>query len=177
MAVIAVVCVAAGVRWLAKPLPPPVVSLSLAGFKVTPTNAYAVMTLTNLGPTRIYFDPRDWALEFETPNGVATNFGRGFSFLSIGTKQHANEIFYVELPTNVSNWRVEASFHYYKRRHARLEFAAWTMENGLWNYDLIRKPFEAFDPNWVAKLEPSESYGSSITPWLTNLPPAAVLPE
>lgn len=50
------IVVGALVHWLNKPLPPPVVSLSLVGFKSTPTNTYALMCLSNSVPTEIFFD-------------------------------------------------------------------------------------------------------------------------
>jgi hypothetical protein len=47
------------------------------------------------------------------------------------------------------------------------------MDAGVWN-SVFLKPFEFFDPEWVAKLEPSEADGSTATAWLTNLPSAKV---
>jgi hypothetical protein len=158
---------------LGKPLPPPLVSLNLVGFKVISANTFAVMSLSNAGPTRVYFDPRDWTAQFQTSEGPITNHGSGFSYASLGTKQHSNEVFYIEIPGDTVNWRAEAGFSYYKRRHLRLEFAAWAVDTGVWN-SVFRKPFEAFDPEWVAKQEPSESYGLAATVWLTNLPPTTV---
>ena len=49
------IAVGALIHWLQKPLPPPVVSLSLVGFKVYPTKSYAVMAITNLAQTTIHF--------------------------------------------------------------------------------------------------------------------------
>lgn len=175
-AVVAVFAIAAVTRWLTKPLPPPVVSLSLVGFKVYPTNTYALMSLSNLGPTRIYFDPRDWSAEFQTSRGVITNYGRGFSFASFGTKQYSNEVFHVEVPTNLREWRIEANFSYYKRRHLRFELAERLIDAGLTD-SWIWRPFESFDSGWLWKLDPQERYDSVATAWLTNLPPAAVTPE
>jgi|GEM_PF-2450681 len=85
-------------HWLSKPLPPPLVSLNLVGFKVISTNTFAVISLSNAGPTRVYFDPRGWTARFQTSDGPITNHGGGFSYVSLGTKQHSNEIFYIEIP-------------------------------------------------------------------------------
>lgn len=174
-ALVATICVVLAVHWFTKPLPPPVVSLSLVGFKVYPTNAYAVMVLSNLGPTRIYFDPRDWSAEFQTARGVITNYGRGFSFASFGTKQNSNEVFLVEVPASVREWRLEANFGYYKRRHLRFELAERLVDSGMTD-SWIWRPFESFDLEWLWKLDPQGRYDSVATAWLTNLPPSAASP-
>lgn len=175
-AVVAVLGIAALARWLTKPLPPPVMTLSLVGFKVYPTNTYAVMSLSNLSATTVYFDPRGWEAVFLRGGEKLTNFGTGFTTLPSPIHQGSNEVFYVEIPTDTKKWRVEANFSFYKRHHWRFELAHWLDRNRV-SSPLVWGPLNHFDPAWTQAIEPSERSGSSATDWLTNLPPAAVPSE
>ena len=175
-AVVAVFGIAAVTRWLTKPLPPPVVSLSLVGFKVYPTNTYAVMVLSNLGSTTVYFDSRDWKAEFLHRVYRTTNFGTGFTTLPSPVVQGSNDVFYVEIPADTKRWRVEANFSFYKRHHWRFELGDWLVRHRV-STPLVWWPLDHFDPAWTRSIEPSERPGTVVTPWLTNLPPAAALAE
>ena len=108
LAVVAVRGVAAWMRWLTKPLPPPVVSLSLAGFKVTPTNAYAVLAMTNLGTLKTCFRGSEWRAEFETSLSMVTNqpyLRRSLPYLR---RQGEGHTFSVGVPAGAIRWRVAA---------------------------------------------------------------------
>ncbi|MBI1178542.1 hypothetical protein GC207_14000 [bacterium] len=159
------------IHWLTKPLPPPVVSLSLKGFKVYPTNTYAVMCLSNLGPTIIYFDSRYWEATFISGKAMTTNYGQGFSTIPSLVLQNSNEVFYVEVPKGSKSWRVEAGFSYYRHHHWRFELADWLIRKRVTS-QIVWKPLGYFDPEWTRLLEPEELGGSAATGWLTNVPTA-----
>jgi hypothetical protein len=159
------------ILWLRKPLPPPVVSLSLVGFKVNQTNTYAVMSLSNLGPTRIYFDGQSWEAEIETGDGLQTTQGQNFTINTLGTRQHSNVTFAVKMPSNPICWRVTSTDTFDHHRNPRLEIIEWL--NRSWS----PRAFEILKPAITILPMPSGDSGEITTPWLTNLPPAAVLSE
>ncbi len=170
-AVVAVLGMAAVTRWLMKPLPPPVVSLSLIGFKAYPTNAYAIMSLSNLGPTKIYYDGQSWEAEFETSDGVLTNRGTHMSVIALSTGMLSNATFAVEVPANATNWRVTSYYTFYQRRNPRLDVFEWLLHSG------SPRAFEVLQPAIKLLPMPIDDIGQITTPWLTNLPPAAILSE
>lgn len=177
-AVVAVFAVAAVTRWLTKPLPPPVVSLSLAGFKMTPTNAHAVIALTNQGPTKLYFAVRNWRAEFETPSGMITNWAFPHGSIAAPYTQHEGRTFAIGIPDTTVRWRVVAGYEWFERRKPRVDILEWLVDH--WHFD--RGPTTELLERALSKMlgrlpEEFDLYDFVATPWLTNLPPAASLSD
>ncbi len=176
LAIVAFCGVAAVTRWLTKPLPPPVVSLSLAEFKLTPTKTYAVMAMTNLGTMKTYFRGSEWRAEFETSSGRVTSqpyLRRSLPYLR---RQGEGHTFSVAVPDGVIRWRVVSSHEWFERRMLRVEVAEWFydhLEAGRFQdaVEIVLGPLLGHRP------EEFDQYALVATPWLTNLPPVAVAPK
>jgi hypothetical protein len=178
VAVVAVFCITAATRWPSKPLPPPVVSLSLVGFKVFLTNTYAVMTMTNLGPTKVYFRSDTWRAEFETSEGVITNQPYFWKSEAFPRRRGEGGSFNIGVPDGVIRWRVVSSYEWLDRRKPRIEIGEWLNQHLRVDYERTREVLRAVIRPVVGTLpEEFELHNFVATPWLTNLPPAAASPE
>ena len=162
------IAVGALIHWLRKPLPPPVVSLSLVGFKVNQTNTYAVMSLSNLGPTRIYYDSQSWEAEFKTREGVLTNRGGHMSVIEMSIGMSSNGTFAVKVPSNAMSWRVTYSYTFYHHRNPRMDAFEWLIDSG------SPRAFEILQSAIRILPMPSPDSVEITTSWLTNLPPTVL---
>jgi hypothetical protein len=165
--------IAAGalIHWLTKPLPPPLVSLSLVGFKVYPTNTYAVMSLSNLGPTKVYFRGNEWRAEFETTEGMVTNRPYFRRSLPYHRRQGEGHTFSVGVPDGVIRWRVVAWHEWVDRHNPRIETIEWLDDHV--DGGRLQDAMEAvLGPVLGDRPEEFDRFDSVSTPWLTNLPPA-----
>lgn len=173
VAVIAMVCVAVGVRWLAKPLPPPVVSLKFVGFVTDATNVWAELAMTNLGSTTAYYSGRDWRAEFETQNGVLTNYPYFRRYGPYPFQQGEGCQFPVDIPDGVIRWRVISSYEWFERRKLRVEAMEW-LDDHLDEGRLQNVAETVLGPVLGQRPEKFDLYDFTATPWLTNLPPPTI---
>ncbi|HAV62192.1 MAG TPA: hypothetical protein DCY13_07480 [Verrucomicrobiales bacterium] len=171
-AVLAVVSVAAATRWIRQPLPAPVVALTLNGFRTTSSNSYAIIAMTNLGPTRVYLRGDSWQLEFETEDGRATNRSYFRVSLPYPYEQSEGRDFLVALHAGANRWRVVGWYEWMDHRDPELEAVEW-LERHLKEGALRRAVEWALSPFLDGRPEQFELYGSVATPWFSDLPPAS----
>jgi hypothetical protein len=176
VAVVAVFGVTAATRWPSKPLPPPVVSLSLVGFKVVLTNTYAVMAMTNLGPTKTYFRGSEWRAEFETTLGMVANRPCFRRSLPYPRRHGEGHTFSVGVPDGVIRWRVVAWHEWVDRHNPRIEIVE-CLEDHVDEGRLQDVVETVLGPVLGQRPDKFDLYNFTATPWLTNLPPSTILPE
>lgn len=144
------------------------VSLSLVGFKITQSNAYAMMSLSNRGTTCFYFDEREWKAKFQTGQGIITNSGAGWeTFWKI--QRSSNVRFNVEIPSGASKFKVTATYVYFNEHDLRSEMDEWIPKSGNGRATLI-EVFQIAKPLLVHLPVPEGRSGRIESGWLTNLP-------
>ncbi|MBI1178541.1 hypothetical protein GC207_13995 [bacterium] len=162
-------------HWLNKPLQPPVVSLSFVGFKSTSTNTYALMCLSNLGPTRVYDTSRDWRAEIQTEKGLVTNVAPNYgnTVTPYGIKRGASVTFQIEIPRETQKYRFQTYFLWYPKHNAQLRITEVLSDHIGEGH--VSRALESFLGPILGRLPDSESvYDSVATGWLTNLPTSRV---
>lgn len=173
LAIVAVSGIAAVTHWLAKPLPPPVVSLKFVGFVTDASNVWAELAMTNLGSTTAYYSGRDWRAEFETRDGVLTNYPYFRRYGPFPFQQGEGCQFPVDIPDGVIRWRVISSYEWFERRKLRVEAVEW-LDDHLGEGRLQDVVETVLGPVLGQRPDKFDLYDFTATPWLTNLPPPTI---
>ncbi len=172
---LSVVCLAGVTHWLTKPLPPPKVTLSMVGFKVAPTNGYAVMAMTNLGPTKACFRGTEWRAEFETTDGTVTNYPWFRRLPPFPFESEEGRTFSVGVPGEIIRWRVIASYEWLERNNVRINAIEWLDGHLDLDDGPVQRVLEnVLGPALGSRPDHFDLYDFVTTPWLTNQPPAKV---
>ena len=175
LSVVALFAFLVTVAYVTAPLPPPKVSLRFRGFTAGRTNTYALIDLKNEGQTMIWPAGRGCLeAEIETKSGWVTNREPRFTFLFFGLPTSSNEVFWVDLPSDVVSWRVTTVYYYYERHNPRIEI----LERLATSRAVKQLPeflVEGLGRCLRLLHSPKRLVGEISTPFLTNKPPIGVI--
>ena len=144
-------------------------------FSTRQTNVFCLLSLTNRGPTRIWWVPADCQVEAKTPDGWITNVFGHFTTTPSSVGSSRKRVFAVYVPANAIEWRITGIYEYDTRHSPRQEFWGWVLDDSdLWHKHSSQFLFDSMMPvDWILRIAPERrsETGQIFSDFFTNKPP------